>query len=264
MLEHWHEATFVLEMLYNKCTKLDEDGIDLHFTGGNEKVLNAKGKEGFNNIHAMMLESSGSKPTEACDTDMARPLTTLLNVWLDEYKRKRAKQKSLTIIILTDGKWIGNRLHPDAVDQAIIRFDGQLREGRVGLTPERSVSIQFVSFGNDPDALHRLSRLDNDLKYKGVADIVDTEPSRGDIYKMILGSIDETMDAINDPLPQPLVTSPPQSPQSLVQTWSPESAGSSYDTGRHHAPRNSGSSIDPAYRTRPEFPHELQRTLFDR
>lgn len=264
MLEHWHEATFVLEMLYTKCTELDEDGIDLRFTGGNEKVLNAKGKDGFTRIRTMMLESSGSKPTEAWHTNMAIPLKKLLDDWLDEYRKRRGKQKSLTIIVLTDGKWLGNRLQPEAVDQAIIQFDKDFRGGRAGSIPDRSVSIQFVSFGNDPDALHRLNRLDNDLTHKGSADIVDTEPSHGDIYKMILGSIDETMDAINDPPQRGQILSPPLSPQSPVQTLSPISTGSSYNTGKHHATRGSGSSIDAVSRIRPDVVYELQRTMYDR
>lgn len=262
MSEHWHEVTFVLEMLYSKCTKLDEDGIDVHFTGGNEKVRNAKGKDGLSKIRAKMLESNDSRPTEDCHTDMASPLTKLLGAWLTTYKKKRDQQKSLTIIVLTDGKWIGNRYQPDAVDKAIEKFDVQLRQ-HAGLTPERSVSIQFVSFGNDPDALHRLDRLDNDLKYKGVADIVDTEPSNGDVYKMILGSIDEAMDAINDPPQSRLFSSPSQSPpqsptQSSMRTLSPSSSGSSYVAAKHPS-RGSGSSIDAV------FAHDsrIHRTMFD-
>lgn len=258
MLEHWYEATFVLEMLYSKCTKLDEDGIDLYFTGGNEKVLNAKGKEGLNKIRAKMLESDSSKPTKHSHTNMANPLKILLDAWLTKYKENRDQQKSLTIIVLTDGKWVGNQYQPDAVDQAIIQFDGQLRS-HAGLTPDRSVSIQFVSFGNDLDALHRLDRLDNDLKYKGVADIVDTEPSNGDVYKMILGSIDEFMDARNDRPQSGQFSTLVQSPtQSSTQTLSPSSTGSSYAAGKQPS-RGSGSSLDAVF----SHSRDLHKVMLD-
>ncbi|KAI4643857.1 hypothetical protein J4E93_006870 [Alternaria ventricosa] len=58
------------------------------------------------------------------------------------------------------------------------------------------VGIQFIRFGDDPIGKQRLEYLDNDnLKhYEVPGDIVDTEPSTGNVFKMLLASTDPSWD----------------------------------------------------------------------
>ena len=68
------------------------------------------------------------------------------------------------MIVLTDGLW---RAMPTGseVEDLIIKFDKMLKEIRETELLTRPVSIEFVSFGSDADAIYRLRHLDNDLKF---------------------------------------------------------------------------------------------------
>ncbi|KAH8764701.1 hypothetical protein F5882DRAFT_247628, partial [Hyaloscypha sp. PMI_1271] len=59
------------------------------------------------------------------------------------------------------------------------------------------VGIQFIRFGNNFAGQKRLKRLDDNLTVEkaGVKiDIVDTEPSKGNVWKMLLGAINPWFD----------------------------------------------------------------------
>lgn len=176
----WYEAVFVLETLYNKSRGSDEDGVDLYFTCGGASVKDAKGDPGLKAFQSKVWNTT-VKPQPEASTNMQQALNYHLKAWLDEYeqrmdevrdeqkKRKHKKaQKDLTIIVLTDGIWPTHQKHPTAVDDAIVTFNENFRRAaRTNLAP-RTVSIQFVSFGNDPAALERLRRLDDNLGERGV------------------------------------------------------------------------------------------------
>lgn len=168
MLKHWSEATFVLEMLYQKCSEFDKDGVDLYFTCSDEKVQKAKKKDGGDRFRKLMLGSS-VRPIENTHTDMNKKLGEKLGKWLEDFEKKGKEQKKLTILVLTDGIWEGNQQDSGPVNQTIINFDLCFKRLAGPFSDPRSVTIQFISFGDDPDALDRLNRLDNDLKYKAVA-----------------------------------------------------------------------------------------------
>lgn len=157
-------------MLYEKCNDLDVDGMDLRFTRGDAKVLKAKKKNGRKHFLEMMQHKS-ARPTRDVETNMEVPLNKLLDTWLKSYNdRSKAKpHDGLTIYVLTDGKWLASsQNNPKAVDQVIIDFHEGLKRATNTLMPQRLLTIQFISFGNDPVALERLRRLDNDLKFEGV------------------------------------------------------------------------------------------------
>lgn len=87
-------------------------------------------------------------------------------------------------------KHLDSRLPPQAVDQAMIEIDDESQD-HAGTTRGRSASNQSVLSGDDSDAIHRLRHLDEDLEYRASADIIDTEPFNGDVYKMLIGRIYE-------------------------------------------------------------------------
>jgi len=67
----------------------------------------------------------------------------------------------MTLIILTDGLWKG-AASSDDVENLIAGFITNLNE-RLKKWESRWFSIQFVSFGEDEEALKRLDKLDNDM-----------------------------------------------------------------------------------------------------
>lgn len=165
MLRHWSEVAFVLEVLTTRCIGLDEDGMDLRFTDSKVKVLGKRNKKDLSDFRKAMF-AEDAKPVTGIRTNMSNHLHVLLETWLGGYRRKKEKMKSLFIYVLTDGKWEGIA-HETAVDNTIVDFNEKHRQYSSFARP-RHATIQFISFGNDSDALYRMRRLDNDLVYKGV------------------------------------------------------------------------------------------------
>ncbi|KAK4894202.1 hypothetical protein LTR27_007570 [Elasticomyces elasticus] len=67
--------------------------------------------------------------------------------------------------------------------------------------PRKQVGIQFISFGENRAGLQHLRVIDEITAKKNMnwgLDIVDTEPSQGNIWKMLLGAIDEAFDDDDD------------------------------------------------------------------
>jgi len=61
---------------------------------------------------------------------------------------------------------------------------------------EKQIGIQFIRFGKDKIGRTRLRYLDEKIKkQRGLArDICDTTPADGNVWKMMLGSIDSAWD----------------------------------------------------------------------
>ncbi len=84
---------------------------------------------------------------------------------LAEYNGPR-KRKPMTILILTDGIWEGiNENSVETLISAQIRILGLgNRNGPHDVPQPRPLTFQFISFGDDPEGLGRLERLDNGLE----------------------------------------------------------------------------------------------------
>ncbi|KAK4923681.1 hypothetical protein LTR66_016504, partial [Elasticomyces elasticus] len=125
----------------------------------------------------------------------------LLDGWLQQYSQRRMnnqKIRKLTILVLTNGLWTG--IDPrKSFKKTIIDFQDRLR-GVLGTDlHDRIVSIELISFGNDPDALYNMRYLDNDFaEEESIDDMIDTEPWDGCIYQMLLGSFVPDLDNRND------------------------------------------------------------------
>ncbi|KAL2059820.1 hypothetical protein VTL71DRAFT_10204 [Oculimacula yallundae] len=248
MIDSWAEASYLLETLLMKLEGLDKDGMDLTFTLGPIAVQNDRSRASF-----MKAMRDACPPLDSThNTDMRQSLKIILDDYLHEVeKRERMKgqAKDLTILVLTDGIWEGT---PDkeTVDQTIVNFLRDLKKikGDLSLRP---ASIEFIQFGDDPNATYKLKQLDDNLlKWKDVdQDIIDTEHCRGDVNKMILGSFVECFDKENDngedssteQSPSP----PPQSSHSMSNSLSPNrhSPMSPID-GRQLSLQSSPESID--------------------
>ncbi|KAL8716475.1 MAG: hypothetical protein Q9225_006202 [Loekoesia sp. 1 TL-2023] len=195
MEQHWEEATTVLTTLMKKIKGIDADGVDLWFTTGSVQVRNCTKSSTF--VEAMRDKSA--MPRKGLHTDMNRSLGAILSSFLQQMKSKpkstslRAIERGFTLIVLTDGAWEGMR-QKDTIDRTIAHFAQSLREVQGHSLLQRPVSIEFIRFGNDKQAIEYLERLDHDLKFEGIPDIVDTTPSTGNVFKMLLGSFLEEFD----------------------------------------------------------------------
>ena len=114
------------------------------------------------------MENSAVQPKDNMHTDMQKPLDRILSAQLEEIKRNRSKgsPKKLTIIVLTDGVWAGMKNKRD-VEKTIVKFGKDVQKF-LGNSEPQSVSIEFIQFGHNVDATHRLRRLDDELKFEDI------------------------------------------------------------------------------------------------
>ena len=181
MVESWPQATELLDVLVKKSKNLDENGMDLYFTHTNGKpnaVLTSQragkpiraptfpGVDGKKDVARFKeaMKVADSQPVPGTKTDMNLMLGFLLDKYITHLRDVGTNNaKKQTIIVLTDGKW-----EHDKVSGVIKDFVNKWKGLDRDKIESRSMGIQFVQFGNDPDATLRLDYLDNKLPFEGV------------------------------------------------------------------------------------------------
>ncbi|KAE9370120.1 kinase-like protein [Stipitochalara longipes BDJ] len=238
MKQHWSQATFLLETLVMKAHGQDPDGPDLMFTLGQRRLKGTK--------NALAFKAAMEDP-EAMPTDEVTDIRTSFgDIFVEHIKNlEKAKTrhfispvKQLTIIVLTDGVW-GGTLAREDVNKQIVTFVRSVRELSNNLI-YRHVSIEFVQFGKDPTATMHLRILDDMLTDAGVPDVIDTEPSDGDVYKMLLGSFVDNYD--EDEMRLELVESPPGTQESMYNMPYSNHASPSHD-GAYAPPTRTATGV---------------------
>ncbi len=71
--------------------------------------------------------------------------------------------KGVTFLVLTNGLWVRSDDQNTDVEKAIIGFVKELEKDRRGTVWKRGFSIQFVQFGDDPDAAALFQKLDDEI-----------------------------------------------------------------------------------------------------
>ncbi len=167
MIDFWDEATYLLKTLVLKAAGQDENGMDLFFTAGPVKAENKKDKSDFSKA----MRDPRAQPLEHMHTEIRVSLGNIFAKYLKEQKNRSkyaygAEIKDLALIVLTDGIWAGVQWKDD-VSQQIVGFVREL--GRIsGDLRHRPVGIEFIHFGNHPDATYMLRHLDKNLKWIGI------------------------------------------------------------------------------------------------
>ncbi|KAM0277784.1 hypothetical protein ACHAQH_005577 [Verticillium albo-atrum] len=113
----------------------------------------------------------------------------------------RAKQKRpVSIFVMTDGKWTGpssNQQSPTCgVENSVNFLKRTMKEH--GLT-RTDVTVQFIRFGNDKEAIKRLDLLDGDavgIDGKERFDIVDHKASTDPVWSILIGALDVNNDMV--------------------------------------------------------------------
>ena len=160
MDQYWFEARYLLETLVMKACGQDENGMDLAFTEGQIRVENKKASSKFTDA------MKKARPKSSSRTNMKAALEDMFAAYMKDFTLKPQSIKDLTIIVLTDGIWAGLS-NKHEVEDKIVHFVEQMRK-ITGYLKDRSVSIQFIQFGSDPDATYRLNLLDNEMMWRGV------------------------------------------------------------------------------------------------
>ncbi|OAG07882.1 uncharacterized protein CC84DRAFT_1173477 [Paraphaeosphaeria sporulosa] len=190
MKDHWPAALRVFSTLGYIVKRKDPDGMEIRTTMDTSfKKLSKHRKPLLNALSSVGLRLGGQ-------CDIGRTLSAILRDLHHEEKKSptwtgfrwRKEKWGVNIYILTDGIWEeGDEWLPAIVDSINKLIESGMRKGQLG--------IQFIQFGSDPVGTERLRMLDEDLDEYGVSqDLIDTEPSTGNVYKMLLGAIDVTAD----------------------------------------------------------------------
>jgi len=220
MIPFWSEVEDLLHNLAYAVEKFDHNGLDLCYTHSGEKIRSANLTELVNSVRK-------HKPPCAAGNDVrCTDIETNLGRYLDEYRERIEKYenrkisrhlhhevKRMKIYVLSDGRW-----QPEsygAIGETLWQLVSTLR--RHGRNPKQ-IGVQFIQFGDDPDARRCLQWLDNGLGF-GDYDIVDTEPSVGNGLKMLVGAIKKRADRANEN-PSPSTPDDPRSPGVLLASRS--------------------------------------------
>jgi len=165
--------------------EMDPDGVELYF-------LSSKDKLRLRTATKMEKLISSRNPSGMTSLNRLNDDLVPYGKKLDQYARSLGMEppRPRSLYVLTDGVLeYGDDTQGHGAIKTIV--DGIQRAKLV----RGQVGIQFISFGNDPEGIARLQRLDrlNQDERLGL-DLVDTEPSTGNILKMLLGAINEKFD----------------------------------------------------------------------
>lgn len=186
MKMHRTQVRKVFESLAYLVKGLDPDGIDLHFTMSGQSA-HGYHRENLLKLFDMVRFDGQSSMELALSAILESPGRKRWNRPMFHDKKPRGK----SIYVLTDGKWHGRNQFPDGMPELIKRLVDKLGS-------KTEVGIQFIQFGDDEVGTSRLRMLDDDLGTFGVnMDIIDTEHSTGNVYKMLLGHVSSSWDHID-------------------------------------------------------------------
>ncbi|CAJ2504353.1 Uu.00g117470.m01.CDS01 [Anthostomella pinea] len=237
MLDHWGEAKYLLRVLVWRSLGYDDDGMELYFTDPKTtaKVSRRKTQIVENFMSAMDQAKPRPRGRGEHRTHLLLKLSDIVNDYASKKYNSAIREKAKTIIIFTDGVWedqgevettIENwydrlrmrSLHTSSnsthQDQAVRADTPQgIREASSSHFAEsRPITFQFVAFGHDAEGIDRMKRLDDNFQNTCYPDLIDMEPSNGDVYKMFLGSLDsrwDTQENTVNAMPSTPIYSPP-------------------------------------------------------
>ena len=190
MAKHWIWARDLLAVLVAFLYGQDDDGMELYFTSSKKPVGTLHQPKEFvalMNSNIPIIDDVEQTPvnrtsTSTTETSMARSNTMLTSAsqesdpddirevlgeilagWSKKYLKQ---QRKLTLIVLTDGIWKtpsarSKRMVANGIIHSLERWQdkGPLNEQ----LSSRGLSIQFIRFGNDPDAIQELDWMDDHL-----------------------------------------------------------------------------------------------------
>lgn len=155
MAELWDEVVTVFEALSYIVKDTDKDGLDLFFRNSSNSANTKKTSDLIGLIKAQKKTSrDGERDFDIRLNQILESRTEKLGGRGSLFSRKSPKPMSL--YILTDAIWDYDGYAQEPIKNAV----GKLSDVNKS---RKQIGIQFIRFGDDPDALRRLERLDNGL-----------------------------------------------------------------------------------------------------
>ena len=195
MQPHWNEARRVFEALAYLVKTMVPSGIELRFTNSCEHDSREKDRKKLIKTFDKVKPSGQGQLGIALNKILPKYRQNQTNLRSSWYQRAE-ERPAVNIYIFTDGIWSPGHHCLSVIQEHITNLVDHLwKAGKL-----QHVGIQFIRFGDDEIGQQRLEYLDNDnlQHYEAPGDIVDTEPSTGNVFKMLFGSIDRTWDNDED------------------------------------------------------------------
>ncbi|KAL8696543.1 MAG: hypothetical protein Q9224_002741 [Gallowayella concinna] len=180
---HRPKVEAVLELLSTLTQPYDPNGLDLYFTTESGK-LRPKTPEKF-------LKYLRDHPAEGVP-DFRQRFAKIIEEYQRKFGRKNTMSRlrhptstpskgprPLSLYVLTDGVW-------DSECNLITEVKNLVALLQKHELPNKYVGIQFIRFGNDPKAKERLR------------DVIDTTSADGNVWKMLLGAVNDWYDNDGD------------------------------------------------------------------
>ncbi|KAL9635650.1 MAG: hypothetical protein Q9204_002555 [Flavoplaca sp. TL-2023a] len=191
---HRKKLEKVVELLATLTQPYDPDGLDLYFSTASDKLRPntpekflkyvrerpAHGRPDFRQRFAKIIEDYQSRFGKN-------------NHWARLRHPNSTPSKGprpLSLYVLTNGVW-------DPKCTLIIEVERLVASLQEYKYPNKYVGIQFIRFGNDRDGKKRLKTLDDRLGLP--LDVIDTTSAAGNVWKMLLGAVNDWYDYDGDP-----------------------------------------------------------------
>lgn len=186
---HWKNVLRVFMTLAYLIKDKDPDGLEIRTTMDPSFKKRHKYRRPLHN--ALLSHRLGGQ------CNISHTLSQILRGLLEEDTKStrrlnflpRKPKHGTNIYIFTDGVWEEGDEGLKNIAESIERLvDRGMQRDQLG--------IQFIQFGSDRTGNSRLQTLDDDMKRFGVEkDFIDAEHFDGNVFKMLLGSIDPTVDS---------------------------------------------------------------------
>ncbi|KAK0729524.1 hypothetical protein B0H67DRAFT_638129 [Lasiosphaeris hirsuta] len=179
MAKHWREASFLLEVLVWRVLGYDSDGIELYFTDMETTISVEPGKRQGVQDFVDAMTKARPRTIHKLKTKLRPRLNKIMATYGDK------KRKPTTVLILTDGAWEGLPYEDDVgqwITENLCGLAGQdpkalqsptqkpstIGDWQANFEETRPITFQFIAFGNHPEGIARMKRLDDLLGEQGL------------------------------------------------------------------------------------------------
>lgn len=189
MRSHWKHVAETVELLSEILFSVKaDDQIDILLVsladGSTRKKKSKDLREFVLSKTPPEVEGRTLNPEFALDRFLSAYIERLASKSAIPWNRTKDR-KPLSIYLLTDGRYLSKANLMNPIKKWLAARD-QMRKDK------HFVGLQLIQCGDDAEGRVRLQELDN--YFREEQDIVDTEPAKGNVWKMLLGGIDDSYD----------------------------------------------------------------------
>ncbi|KAL8859794.1 MAG: hypothetical protein Q9178_003626 [Gyalolechia marmorata] len=183
----------VLELLSALIQPYDPNGLDLYLTTESSKLRHKTPEK--------LLQYLRERPANGIP-DFRQRFAKIIENYQSKFGKSNYRKKlmhprstppknprRLSLYVLTDGVW-------DPKCTLITEIQNLVALLQEFKLPNKYIGIQFIRFGNNREGKKRLKKLDSQLGLQ--LDVIDTTSADGNVWKMLLGAVNDWYDDDGD------------------------------------------------------------------